>query len=243
MVASIMKPYFFAIFLSINMIGYAGSITTSDLTAEYNNAFYANNFILAEKWLDILIIKDPENLDYWREKAKMLALNGNTTEFLATMLLIRNKNTPQALEAFFQVVDFPKLSSQDTKAIKDVFVNDKLVISRWDSKPRNFQLQDFNSNFSGVQVPDFRKKRDEARKKACYANMRILLGAVEMYNMDHTDMMTSIDSNKIKLLLAKGYLKTDISLPSPQCKYYATGDLSADGLVACSFHGSIPVSD
>ncbi len=124
-----------------------------------------------------------------------------------------------------------------------MFINDKFVSSRLTSKSRSFKPEDIDPNFSGVQVPDFRKKRAEAQKKACYANMRVLLGAVEMYNMDHTEMMTSMDSNQIKLLVAKGYLKANIEPPTPQCKYYATGDLAADGIIACSLHGSITGSD
>ena len=35
-----------------------------------------------------------------------------------------------------------------------------------------------------IAIPNFRTARMQARDKACYANMRVIQGAVEMYNMD-----------------------------------------------------------
>ena len=43
-----------------------------------------------------------------------------------------------------------------------------------------------------------------ARQKACYSNIRVLTGAVEMYNMDHSIMMKELDFNT---LIQEHYLK------------------------------------
>jgi competence protein ComGC len=86
----------------------------------------------------------------------------------------------------------------------------------------------------------FRPRRINTRYKACYSNIRILLGAVEMYNMDHETMMTDLKTDK---LLADGYLKSEISLPDSECKYFATGDLTGDGEICCELHGIIQESD
>lgn len=50
-----------------------------------------------------------------------------------------------------------------------------------------------------------------AREKACYANMRVLLGAVEMYNMDHSVMMDFLNPKNASSLHRDGYLKTPIN--------------------------------
>ena len=57
-----------------------------------------------------------------------------------------------------------------------------------------------------------------AREKACYANIRVLLGAVEMYNADHSVMMDFLTPKSASSLHAGGYLKT----PTIECP----GDLS-----------------
>ncbi|MBF0503068.1 MAG: hypothetical protein HQM09_23270, partial [Candidatus Riflebacteria bacterium] len=75
-----------------------------------------------------------------------------------------------------------------------------------------------------VSIPNFRKAREQARDKSCYANMRVLLGAIEMYNMDHQVMMGSYSSRDESMLMSGGYLKSHLSKPEPNCEY-----LSADG--------------
>lgn len=83
---------------------------------------------------------------------------------------------------------------------------------------------------------------DKARTKACYSNMRVILGAVEMYNMDHTEMMKQLsDSDVIEggTLVKEGYLKSPIRKPTPGCRYFSVGDLSIDGHIECSKHGRV----
>ena len=59
--------------------------------------------------------------------------------------------------------------------------------------------------------------------------------AVEMYNMDKEKMMEVLD---IDTLIKEKYVKP-ITKPETSCEYYAIGDLSVDGEVACKEHGSI----
>ncbi|MFZ5950153.1 MAG: competence type IV pilus major pilin ComGC [Candidatus Rifleibacteriota bacterium] len=91
---------------------------------------------------------------------------------------------------------------------------------------------------AAIAVPNFQKARGDAQKKACFANQRVLLGAVEMYNMDHEKMMENLDSAAIELLASKKYLKA-----APQCpaggKYFSDGKLSADGNIQCTIHGGV----
>ncbi len=74
------------------------------------------------------------------------------------------------------------------------------------------------------------------RTKACLANIRVLLGAVEFYNMENEhNFMTELDTDK---LIAEGYLKSEIRPPESKCKYFITGDISIEEAIRCEFHGS-----
>jgi prepilin-type N-terminal cleavage/methylation domain-containing protein len=96
---------------------------------------------------------------------------------------------------------------------------------------------------AAIAIPNFRKAREQAREKACYANMRVILGAVEMYNMDHTTMMTSIADADVtdasKELTSGQYLKGQVSKPESGCSYGASGDLTGQGRITCSVHGQV----
>lgn len=91
--------------------------------------------------------------------------------------------------------------------------------------------------------PNFRKARGQSRLKACYANQRVLLGAIEMYNMDNTTMMDrdpvtlSIDIEK---LVSMKYLKGGLSKPEPTCDYRGGPEsLLGSGKIFCVCHGYI----
>jgi prepilin-type N-terminal cleavage/methylation domain-containing protein len=92
---------------------------------------------------------------------------------------------------------------------------------------------------AAIAVPNFRKARQQAREKACYANMRVILGAVEMYNMDHTSMMSTMSSSMIDSLVSGDYLKSKITPPESGCSYSHTSDLTDDGLIQCDVHGTV----
>lgn len=77
----------------------------------------------------------------------------------------------------------------------------------------------------------------EARKRACFSNIRVLTGGVEMYNMDHATMMSTLDMD---VLVKERYLRSPIKGPDPECEYYTEGDLTQDGIIACKKHGAIP---
>ena len=87
---------------------------------------------------------------------------------------------------------------------------------------------------SSIAATHFKKARESARTKACYANIRVLHGALEMYNMDHSVMMTELDIQK---LVDGKYLKNEPSKPDPGCSYYSEGDMTRDGMIKCRLHG------
>ncbi|EKD83734.1 MAG: hypothetical protein ACD_39C00481G0001 [uncultured bacterium] len=88
-----------------------------------------------------------------------------------------------------------------------------------------------------------RHYRKQARTKACYANQRVALGAIEMYNMDNATMYKTLifsdiaDSNG--LMVTGKYLKTPLSLPEPGCYLRNYGDLSDIGIIYCDYHGCL----
>lgn len=94
---------------------------------------------------------------------------------------------------------------------------------------------------AAIAIPNFKKAREQAREKACYANMRVVLGAIEMYNMDNSLMKTSlVDSDtQTGLLLQGNYLKRPIPRIEKGCAFSSTGDLTTSGYISCSVHGPV----
>lgn len=93
---------------------------------------------------------------------------------------------------------------------------------------------------AAIAIPNFRKARQQARQKACFANMRVIQGAVEMHNMDTNVMIsTALDDGVIGDLVSKKYLKAAPVAPETGCAYTASGNLAAEGVVTCAIHGSV----
>ena len=88
---------------------------------------------------------------------------------------------------------------------------------------------------AAMAVPNFKKAREQAREKACYSNIRVLMGAVEMYNMDNSKMMESLAQ---KVLKDNSYIRQEVECPEQGGKYEGS-QLHKDGEVKCSVHGLI----
>ena len=95
-------------------------------------------------------------------------------------------------------------------------------------------------------APNFRKARDQARDKACFANQRVTLGALEMYFMDHdfSDLgriLKNKETGEVDLqVLADGeYLKKTISKPTPGCEYRLLWLGNGNMHVLCLKHGFV----
>ncbi|NLF95254.1 MAG: hypothetical protein GX569_00860 [Candidatus Riflebacteria bacterium] len=88
---------------------------------------------------------------------------------------------------------------------------------------------------AAIAIPNFQKARMQARKSACFANQRVLLGGTEMYNMDNEKMLHNLD---IQALVNGQYIKS-----APECPdggtYSSEGDLAENGRIKCSIHGSV----
>ena len=92
---------------------------------------------------------------------------------------------------------------------------------------------------AAMAIPNFQKARASARQKSCYSNIRIISGAIEMYNMDVPTMMLNCNDGNQDILVSGGYLKKKlVSEPERSCSYADTGDLTGTGIVTCTYHGS-----
>ncbi|MEW6709769.1 MAG: hypothetical protein AB1403_08120 [Candidatus Riflebacteria bacterium] len=102
--------------------------------------------------------------------------------------------------------------------------------------PANKDFKQKLEQMFDIAVKNFGGARAKARGRECQANMRVLLGAVEMYNMDnHVMMGKDLDIQK---LVSDKYIKSTPLCPDGG-KYSARGDLSVNGAIQCSLHGTV----
>ncbi|MGM0600009.1 MAG: hypothetical protein ACQETH_09360 [Candidatus Rifleibacteriota bacterium] len=81
--------------------------------------------------------------------------------------------------------------------------------------------------------------QEEKTAVKCLQNQRMLLGAVEMYNMDKEKKITKFEKSMAEKdgVLVKGfYLKDPIEAPGDKCRYTSTGNLSEGGVIYCEVH-------
>ena len=79
-----------------------------------------------------------------------------------------------------------------------------------------------------------RKTRERDKYRNCWNNIRVINNAIENYNMDSSEMMTTeIDFNK---LIEGKYLKSIPEGSEKSCCYKAYHDLTEDGFVYCVKH-------
>ncbi len=92
--------------------------------------------------------------------------------------------------------------------------------------------------FFGPQMSYRRGGRND-RIKSCYSNLRVIQGAVEMYNMDVKEKMTTLDQSH---LIEGHYIKANSELVCPETSKHGTysgKDLTKDGEIICSYHGGL----
>ena len=78
-----------------------------------------------------------------------------------------------------------------------------------------------------------------SKVKSCYSNIRVLQGAVEMYNMDIETMMSTLDQN---ILIEGKYIKANRELVCPETSKHGTysgENLTDNGEIICSYHGGL----
>ncbi|MBR4570739.1 MAG: hypothetical protein IKO19_08780 [Candidatus Riflebacteria bacterium] len=79
------------------------------------------------------------------------------------------------------------------------------------------------------------------RDRHCFSNIRMLRGAIELYNMDHNESMHELTKTSIEKLIQGNYLKSVSK--DEECEYKSKGELDFDkkdsGFIYCTYHGDI----
>lgn len=120
------------------------------------------------------------------------------------------------------LADMPEKPTPNCDYVID---NNQIVCKFHGTLAKLQQLIQKKSNELGIK-PD--------NKKICIMNLRKIIAAVEMYNLDHIEMMTKLELDK---LIESGYLKTVPKGPESECEYISVGDLSENGHLECKKHG------
>jgi hypothetical protein len=91
--------------------------------------------------------------------------------------------------------------------------------------------------FVNENIPRFGSPRSNRYQKQCFSNQRVLLGAIEIYNMEHTNLISNYNPDVLALLIKDKCLKEN-PLRDCECEYLVEGDLTRDGYIYCVNHGS-----
>lgn len=114
------------------------------------------------------------------------------------------------------------------------------VVKKTHAKPIDLWGTNGFMPFVALAVPNYKKAREQPRWKACASNIRVLMGGVEMYNMDHKTMMRVLDQDILK---DGGYIRAEVKCPE-MGKYGSMGDMSAEGgKIVCTNHGMLLEED
>lgn len=133
--------------------------------------------------------------------------------------------------------DWAKVSQAELKIWEPIFSHlarrNNLGL-RWPE--RNLDLYSIFTGISAIretlQTDVSLETRQTPRQSSCYGNNRVIVGAVEMYNMDHSTMMEKLD---LDVLVKEKYLSL-----RPRCidggTYYGV-DLAGKVIIRCPIHG------
>ena len=95
---------------------------------------------------------------------------------------------------------------------------------------------------AAIAVPNFRRARERANQRACYANQKTIAGALEMYNLDNNTSITSLSATTLQSLKAQGYLQSIPQDPGKGQTSSSNYQLDTNGDIYCSVHGPIQAS-
>ena len=115
--------------------------------------------------------------------------------------------------------------------------------SAWAGDPETIWSENFNGLAANATPYDYhRHKSTDYYQKECFSNQRYLQSAIEMYNMDNTDLLdTAFPGQEFekyhKLLVEKKYLKNYLTSKGNICSYGFV-DMTSSGGVFCKTHGT-----
>lgn len=86
-----------------------------------------------------------------------------------------------------------------------------------------------------------RDRTKPVNHRACYANQKVIVGAIEMYELDHKTKVLALDDARWKSFVSGGYMQSlprDPDTEPPTSETYSITVTSPNG-VTCSRHGPI----
>lgn len=93
----------------------------------------------------------------------------------------------------------------------------------------------------GIAMPNFNKAREQARKIACIANQKVLINAIEMYNVDFPDKIDTLNPITADYLLDKEYLRIIPHCPAGNdTQPYYGFNLATNGTIYCPHSTTYP---
>ncbi|HNV69699.1 MAG TPA: hypothetical protein PKO06_08385 [Candidatus Ozemobacteraceae bacterium] len=121
------------------------------------------------------------------------------------------------------------------------------IVSSWVSTVLSYSVLAIVIALAAIAWPARPTKFRAPHEKACYANMREILGAIEMYNMQNQRKFTILDRFSMQKLQETGCLRQIPECPEYVEKIvtrqsgeeYAGKDLDISGHIACKMHGTI----
>lgn len=78
--------------------------------------------------------------------------------------------------------------------------------------------------------------RRSSPQKTCFSNQRVLMGGIDMYNMDHSEMINTYNQSIRDLLIKEKYLPSSF-MNDVECEFVVEGDLTGNGFIYCVYHG------
>ena len=93
---------------------------------------------------------------------------------------------------------------------------------------------------AAIAVPNFRAARERANTRACYANQKTCVGAVEMYNLDKNTKVSDLGTLWTSLKTG-GYLQSTPDDPGQGAgskSHYVLVSGNGNG-ISCTVHGTI----
>lgn len=90
---------------------------------------------------------------------------------------------------------------------------------------------------AAIAIPNFRQARKKSNQRACYANQKTVLGALEMYNLDTGQATTIAGNTELDKLKNDKYLQARPT--DPGCSESANYRSDDVGNVWCTMHGNI----
>ncbi len=90
---------------------------------------------------------------------------------------------------------------------------------------------------AGIAVPSYRKAKETAQRRSCYANLRTIGAALEWYCADHNQDYVIATDEDFEPLVKEGYLNA-----VPVCPTKGPGQYTAGGgskAPRCNYHGTV----